>query len=154
MYIAGQQRTFHWCERWVASLPPSQRDRRRTALPSWPFSVFILDMPEAALRLAFDAVIAKAGQVWADGLTLEIIDPKQVKTTEPTLKFVERSASKSSNRQGTPHTEAAEIYGRHRQVCPRAGGRAFAKMPGAAQPRLRALNTSPFQVLSLGSLQK
>ena len=40
-------------------------------------------MPDAALRLAFGSVLRGAGQVWADDLTLEVVDPKEIKSTQP-----------------------------------------------------------------------
>src|SRR5262249_34664433 len=50
-----------------------------------PYAV-VLDVPQEALAVAFGAVLSGAGQVWADDLSLEVVDPKQVQSTDPDSK--------------------------------------------------------------------
>ena len=47
----------------------------------WSRHAVVLDVPEAAVRLAFGALLHGTGQVWADDLTLEVVDPKEVTVT-------------------------------------------------------------------------
>ena len=47
----------------------------------WLRHAVVLDVPEAAVRLAFGALLHGTGQVWTDDLTLEVVDPKEVTVT-------------------------------------------------------------------------
>jgi hypothetical protein len=47
----------------------------------WSRHAVVLDVPEAAVRLAFGALLHGTGQVWADDLTLEVVAPKEVTVT-------------------------------------------------------------------------
>jgi hypothetical protein len=62
----------------------------------WTRHETVLDVPEAAVRLAFGSVLAGPGQVWADDLTLEVVDAREVKSTqpvEPKRNFAERPSN-------------------------------------------------------------
>ena len=52
----------------------------------------VLDVPEAALRLAFGPVISGVGQFWVDDLKLETVDPQDVNVTghKPIMTYAER----------------------------------------------------------------
>ncbi len=56
----------------------------------------VLDVPEAALRVAFGPVLRGAGRVWADDLTLDVVDPKMVKSTQA-LRYDMNPAEHASN---------------------------------------------------------
>ena len=59
----------------------------------WARYEVVLDVPEAALILAFGPVLQGAGQVWADDLTLDVVDPKDIKTTMITIMYAERPSN-------------------------------------------------------------
>jgi hypothetical protein len=79
-----------WCGLWLRVDGTSQmlafdnmHSRALKGTNDWTRHEVVLDVPEAAMRLAFGSVLAKAGQVWADDLTLDVVDPKEIKTTQP-----------------------------------------------------------------------
>jgi hypothetical protein len=47
----------------------------------WSRHAVVLDVSEAAVRLAYGALLHVTGQVWADDLTLEVVDPRVVPVT-------------------------------------------------------------------------
>jgi hypothetical protein len=49
----------------------------------WTRHEVVLDVPEAALRLAFGSLLMGTGQVWVDDLTLDVVDPGAIKSTQP-----------------------------------------------------------------------
>ena len=51
----------------------------------WARSEVVLDVPEVAARVAFGVLLMGKGQVWADDLSLEVVDPKQVRSTQQNL---------------------------------------------------------------------
>jgi hypothetical protein len=55
--------------------------QRLMGTTDWSRHAVVLDVPEAAVRLAFGALLHGTGQVWADDLTLEVVDPKEVTVT-------------------------------------------------------------------------
>ena len=59
----------------------------------WSRYEVVLDVPEAALRLAFGPVLLGTGQVWADDLTLDVVDPKDIKTTTHARSHDERPSN-------------------------------------------------------------
>ncbi|MGO9922990.1 MAG: hypothetical protein ACLQIB_50885 [Isosphaeraceae bacterium] len=48
----------------------------------WTRYEVVLDVPETAVRLAFGLILMGTGQVWADDLNLEVVDPREVKSTQ------------------------------------------------------------------------
>jgi hypothetical protein len=62
----------------------------------WSRHSVVLDVPEAAVRLAFGALLHGTGQVWADDLTLEVVDPKEVTVTSKGVEPITR-AERASN---------------------------------------------------------
>ena len=61
------------------------QDRPIAGTQDWARVTVVLDVPTAALGLHFGALLVGEGQVWVDDLALEIVDPKTVETTMPTL---------------------------------------------------------------------
>src|SRR5262249_6901166 len=59
----------------------------------WTRYEVVLDVPEAAVRLAFGPLLVGAGQVWADDLSLDVVDPKAIKATEPAISYAERASN-------------------------------------------------------------
>ncbi len=59
----------------------------------WARYEVVLDVPEAALRLAFGPVLRGEGQVWADDLTLDVVDPKEIKTTQPAESYAKQASN-------------------------------------------------------------
>jgi hypothetical protein len=55
--------------------------RRVMRTTDWSRHEVVLDVPEAAPRLAFGALLTGMGQVWADDLALDVVDPKEVRVT-------------------------------------------------------------------------
>ena len=75
----------------------------------WSRHAVVLDVPEAAVRLAFGALLHGTGQVWADDLTLEVVDPQEVTVTskgvEP-ITHAERAANLDFEATGAGATDA------------------------------------------------
>ena len=81
-------------------------------------------MPEAALRLAFGPVLSGAGQVWTDDLTLDVVDPKDIKTTMLAVSYAERPSNLDF--ETTPTDSAAPV----------PGWKVFSRMPAAYSSRV------------------
>ena len=79
-----------WCGLWLRVDGPNgmlgfdnMQSRVVQGTTDWTRHEAVLDVREAALRLAFGSVMKGAGQVWVDDFTLEVVDPKEVKLTNP-----------------------------------------------------------------------
>jgi hypothetical protein len=73
----------------------------------WTRYEVVLDVPEAALRLAFGPVLTGTGQVWADDFALDVVDPKQVKSTPAPVTYNERAANLDFEAGGATATDPA-----------------------------------------------
>ncbi len=71
-------------------------DRPVMGTTDWSQHAVVLDVPEAAVRLAFGVLLHGTGQVWADDLTLEVVDPKEVTVTSKGVEPITR-AERASN---------------------------------------------------------
>ena len=70
--------------------------RRVTGTTDWSRQEVVLGVPEAAARLAFGALLTGTGQVWADDLALDVVDPKEVPVTNEAVAAVTH-ANRASN---------------------------------------------------------
>jgi hypothetical protein len=103
--LAGYLKTrdvVGWCGIWIRADGPSGTltidNMASSALKGttdWTRYEATIDVPAAAMRLAFGSLLNGAGQVWADDLTIDPVDPKEVKTTikQPSNSFVERASN-------------------------------------------------------------
>jgi len=62
----------------------------------WTRYAVVLDVPEAAMRLAFGPLLMGVGQVWADDLTLEVVDSTAVQSNQ-LLRFDPNPAEHAAN---------------------------------------------------------
>ena len=70
----------------------------------WSRHAVVLDVPEAAVRLAFGALLVGTGQVWVDDLALDVVDPKEIPVTGEAFEPVnpaERAANLDFETSGT-----------------------------------------------------
>ncbi len=70
--------------------------RRVIGTTDWSRHAVVLDVPERAVRLGFGSLLTGTGQVWADDLTLEVVDPKEVPVTREAVEAVSH-AERASN---------------------------------------------------------
>jgi hypothetical protein len=89
-----------WSGLWLRVDGPDSRlafdnmaSRPVKGMTDWTRYEVVLDVPEAAVRLAFGPLLVGAGQVWADDLSLDVVDPKAVKATEPAISYAERASN-------------------------------------------------------------
>ena len=72
-------------------------DRREVkGTTDWTRHEVILDVPQGSMRIAFGALLSGAGQIWADDLTLAIVDPEEAKSTRLIQFGVYRNAEASN----------------------------------------------------------
>ena len=72
-------------------------DRREVkGTTDWTRHEIILDVPQAAMRIAFGAILSGAGHIWADDLALDIVDPEEFKSTRLIQFGVFRNAEASN----------------------------------------------------------
>jgi len=90
----------------------------------WARYEVVLDVPEAAVRLAFGPLLRGAGQVWADDLTLDVVDPKDIKTTLLAVSYAERPSNLDF--ETTPTDSAAPV----------PAWKVFSRMPAAYSSRV------------------
>jgi hypothetical protein len=62
----------------------------------WTRHEVVLDVPESALRIAFGPIFIGKGQMWADDLTLEVVDPDKVKSSQ-LIQYSNHFAERASN---------------------------------------------------------
>jgi hypothetical protein len=90
--LAGYLKTRdveEWCGIWLRVDGPTRmlafdnmQPRAVKGTNDWTRHEVVLDVPEAAVRLAFGSVLKGAGQAWADDLTLDVVDAT-IKSTQP-----------------------------------------------------------------------
>ena len=136
----------------------AQRGRGTT---DWSRHVVVLDVPEAAARLAFGALLHGTGQVWADDLTLEVVDPKEVTVTskgvEP-ITHAERASNLDFEATGAGATDVipgwstpgfdSGSFSRRIVEGGAHGGRAFLEI--ASAPEARTPGAGIYQDLAAG----
>jgi hypothetical protein len=138
----------------------SMADRGVTGTSDWSRHEVVLDVPEAAVRLAFGALLVDTGQVWADDLTLEVVDPKEVKVTAQPMTTAARTANLDFEAAGAGDTDPIpgwDVYGinngsySRRIVEGRAhGGRASLEIKSAPEAEATASEFSINQHLAAG----
>ena len=84
-----------------------------------------------------------AGQVWADDLTLDVVDPKDIKTTMITITSTPRGPRTSTSKQPLPTPPLPSLAGRSSPECPQLtlarcrggahGGRAYLEIRSTHQ---------------------
>jgi hypothetical protein len=138
--------------------------QRLMGTTDWSRHAVVLDVPEAAVRLALGALLHGTGQVWADDLTLEAVDPKEVTVTskgvEP-ITHAERAVNLDFEATGAGATDASPGWKTggfdsgsfsRRIVEGRAhGGRAFLEV--ASAPEARSSGFGIVQDLAAGPYQ-
>ena len=127
----------------------------------WSRHAVVLDVPEAAVRLAFGALLHGTGQVWADDLTLEVVDPKEVTVTskgvEP-ITHAERASNLDFEATGAGATDVipgwntpgfnSGSFSRRIVEGGAHGGRAFLEITSA--PEARSSGSGIYQDLAAG----
>jgi hypothetical protein len=110
----------------------------------WTRYEVVLDVPEAAVRLAFGPVLRGAGQVWADDLTLDVVDPKAIKSTQPpgyVLNPAEHASNLDFETIGTAssipgwniHAHSSDSYSQRIAEGGAHGGRTFLEVKSTQQ---------------------
>jgi hypothetical protein len=110
----------------------------------WTRYEVVLDVPEAAVRLAFGPVLRGAGQVWADDLTLDVVDPKAIQSTQPpgyVLNPAEHASNLDFETTGTAssipgwniHAHSSEAYSQRIAEGGAHGGRSFLEVKSTQQ---------------------
>jgi hypothetical protein len=118
------------------------------ATTDWSRHAVVLDVPEAAVRLAFGVLLVGSGRVWADDLALDVVDPKEVPVTREALEPIihaERAVNLDFEATGTGATDPVpgwQITRFHSgSFSPRIaeggahGGRAFLEITSAPEAR-------------------
>ena len=133
-------------------------DRRPvTGTTEWTKYELTLDVPESAMRLAFGALLTGSGQIWVDDLTLEPVDPKEVKSTQ-LLQYSEHFAERPANLGFEDAVSGWDVHGHgprsytHRVAEAGAhGGRAFLEVKSTDQgfplvfSAVQNLSASPYK---------
>jgi hypothetical protein len=70
--------------------------RRVMGTTDWSRHAVVLDVSEAAVRLGYGALLHGTGQVWADDLTLEVVDPREVPVTSKGIEPIARTERASN----------------------------------------------------------
>jgi hypothetical protein len=119
----------------------------------WSRHAVVLDVPAAAVRLGFGALLVGTGQVWADDLALEVVDPKEVPVTgeafEPVTR-AERAANLDFETTGTAssipgwniHAHSSDSYSQRIAEGGAHGGRTFLEVKSTQQGSPRFFSAS------------
>jgi hypothetical protein len=92
-------------------------DRLVKGTTDWSRHAVVLDVPEATVRLAFGALLHGTGQVWADDLALDVVDPKEVTVTKKAVEpitYAERASNLDFEATGAGTTDDIPGWKFHR----------------------------------------